>query len=1106
MDNQQYFNELKEKISVAYGIANKARSLGKDPDVNVEALPAGNLAARVEGLVGPKGIASRIKELGRENLAQIVKEILGDASTLPKEEKEERIDQALRTALAIITEGVVAAPIEGISKIGIRSNPDGSEYLSVYFAGPIRSAGGTAQGLAVVIADFIRKELGLQEYRPTKDELERYVEDIRIYNDRVTRLQYLPTEDDIRTIVTKVPVCVDGDPTEKMEVSIHRDLKRVETNRIRGGMCLVIAEGIAQKARKVMKHAESLELDWGWLSGVGKGKIEVVKEKGELKPLTDFMSEIVGGRPVFAAPSAKGAFRLRYGRSRISGIAAKSIHPATMILLDSFIATGTQLKVERPGKGCIATECDSIEAPMVKLKNGSVIRVGSSEEARSILGDVEEILFLGDMLISYGDFLQTNTALLPAGYCEEWWRQEVSKYPKIPLNPGPEDAVQIAKQYSVPLHPKYVYCWEDLSVNELRELANWFVTGKIVDNKLILRNEPAVKRILELLGVPHNLEHNSVVIEEYLPLTYPLGIYDGAVFTVDDFLQKTRDLDGNLNGLDLIKLTSGIIIRPKVGTYLGVRMGRPEKAKERKMAPPVHSLFPIGLYGGKERSINTAAERNSISVDIVRYECPKCDLVTTSSRCSTCGNPTVMKKICPSCGLVTTRELCPSCKTRTRSFEKRDIPIGDIWKRAIDNVGVANVKGVRGMISKYKIPEPMEKGILRAKNKVYVFKDGTVRFDATDVPLTHFRSREVGVGIEKLRELGYVKDYLGEELTDVNQVLELKVQDILIPMKGVDYLLRTSRFIDGLLQKFYGLPSYYNTQNKEDLLGQLVVGLAPHTSAGIVGRVIGFTNANVCFAHPYWHAAKRRNCDGDEDSLMLLMDTLLNFSRKYLPEKRGGQMDAPLVVSTLLDPKEIDDEAHKMEIVSQYPLEFYEATWERKSPSDVRVEIVNNILDKDPYSGLNFTHDTYNLSGPVTVTRYVKLSSMKDKVDAQLKVAEKIRAIDEGEVAELVINSHFIRDTYGNLRAFSRQKFRCVKCNASYRRVPLVGKCTKCGGKLLLTVSEGSVGKYMGISLDLCERYNVSDYLKQRLALLRREIDSLFTNELSKQVALSDFM
>ena len=47
------------------------------------------------------------------------------------------------------------APLEGISEVRILSNVDGSQFLSVHFAGPIRAAGGTAQALAVLIADMI---------------------------------------------------------------------------------------------------------------------------------------------------------------------------------------------------------------------------------------------------------------------------------------------------------------------------------------------------------------------------------------------------------------------------------------------------------------------------------------------------------------------------------------------------------------------------------------------------------------------------------------------------------------------------------------------------------------------------------------------------------------------------------------------------------------------------------------------------------------------------------------------------------------------------------------------------------------------------------------
>jgi DNA polymerase II large subunit len=430
-----------------------------------------------------------------------------------------------------------------------------------------------------------------------------------------------------------------------------------------------------------------------------------------------------------------------------------------------------------------------------------------------------------------------------------------------------------------------------------------------------------------------------------------------------------------------------------------------------------------------------------------------------------------------------------------------------MWKSAVEKLGFGgNVKGVQGMISAHKVPEPLEKGILRAKHDVFVFKDGTIRFDSTDVPLTHFRPPEVGVSVERLRELGYTVDHCGVPLTSEGQVLALKPQDIILAKEGAIYLQRVAAFMDDLLVKFYGLEPFYRIASKDDLVGHLVVGLAPHTSAGIVGRIIGFNPAAVCFAHPFWHAAKRRNADGDEDAVILMLDSLINFSRMYLPERRGGQMDAPLVVTTIMDPKEVDDEAHKIEIVDHFPISFYEATWQNINPSAAGIPTVASVLDSDPYGKITFTHDTADITGPVTQSRYVALGSMEEKVDAQLKVAELTRAIDESKVAEIVINSHFLRDTYGNLRAFSKQKFRCVKCNHSYRRVPLSGRCNACGGKLLLTVTQGSIVKYLEISIGLAEKYSKSNYLKQRLQVLKKEIDSAFTNDLNKQMSLSEYM
>ena len=294
---------------------------------------------------------------------------------------------------------------------------------------------------------------------------------------------------------------------------------------------------------------------------------------------------------------------------------------------------------------------------------------------------------------------------------------------------------------------------------------------------------------------------------------------------------------------------------------------------------------------------------------------------------------------------------------------------------------------------------------------------------------------------------------------------------------------------------------------REELVGHLIIGMAPHTSAGMVGRIIGYSYANVGYAHPYFHASKRRNCDGDEDAFFLLLDAFMNFSKRFLPDKRGGQMDAPLVLTTILDPKEVDGEVHNMDSMWEYPLEFYEKSLEGIAPKEIKkiMQTVEDRLDKDSqYEGIGYTHETLKIDEGPLVCAYKTLGSMMEKTSAQLAVAKKIRATDERDVAEKVIQSHFVPDLIGNLRAFSRQGVRC-KCGAKYRRMPLKGVCRKCGSRLILTVSKGAVEKYMDVSQTMAEKYNASDYIKQRLEIIRSGIDSLFVNDKRKQVKIEDF-
>jgi len=302
----------------------------------------------------------------------------------------------------------------------------------------------------------------------------------------------------------------------------------------------------------------------------------------------------------------------------------------------------------------------------------------------------------------------------------------------------------------------------------------------------------------------------------------------------------------------------------------------------------------------------------------------------------------------------------------------------------------------------------------------------------------------------------------------------------------------------------YGQKPFYNAQKREDLVGQQVIAIAPHTSAGIIARIIGYTRIRGLLCHPYLHCACRRNADGDELCFIPLMDGLLNFSKSFLPETRGGKMDAPLVLTTVLDPKEVDDEVHAMDRCTHYPLEFYEATQRFANPSEVEIDTVADHLGKESqYEGIGFTHSA-KVAGPVE-TQYVRLTNMKEKVDEELRLMKRIRAVDVAGAAERIILSHFFPDLYGNLRKYSKQSFRCVDCNAKYRRVPLIGKCRKCGGKLLLTIHKGGIEKYLSISQQMVDDYALPHYLKQRLMLVEKEIASIFEDDKVKQFSLADF-
>ena len=845
------------------------------------------------------------------------------------------------------------------------------------------------------------------------------------------------------------------------------------------------------------------------------------------------MDDVIAGRPIFAFPSRRGGFRLRYGRSRNTGLSAVGIHPATMLVVERFLAAGTQMRLELPGKGGVTMPVDSIEQPVVLLKDNSVVRV-TLENYPDVKGKVKKILFLGDMLIDFGDFLYCNKALPPSGYVEEWWVKDLqnamlakysSDYQKVAQatnlslekiegfladpfvnKPTVKEAVALSSCLGIPLAPNCTLFWGSLSnVQDIEQLRQWVAACEITmedgfASKIVGEGSDEVVGSLRKIFVQHKIIEGKITLvgEDAASLAFSIGY------------GKTHAVQAN-SVLELLSLLSGVQIRDKAPTYVGGRMGRPEKAKHREMKPLVHVLFPVSLAGGSHRDLMEASRQGPIFVELAKRKCPSCKNYTLKVKCPTCECETVSEKFCPRCGRTVKDSGCPTCKTEGVMYQRQPINFKELIDNASATLGYQAPKmlrGVKGLTNLDKTPEMIEKGILRAKHGLSVYKDGTIRFDATNAPLTHITPAEVSVSVEKMHQMGYLSDTHGLPLTDPNQVCELKIQDVVIPWSAGEYFVQIAAFIDDLLVRVYKQPPYYNVKKAEDLVGHLLFGLAPHTCACILGRVVGFTDRNVIYAHPVWHSAKRRDCDGDEDAIMLGLDTLLNFSRIFLPAQIGGIMDAPILLIPFVNTKEVQRQAHDFDVSSTYPIEFYKKTLEKfdARPASAMMDVISHRLGTEAqYEGFQYTTPCTNINLGNANSSYKEFKSMIEKLHMQLDLGEKIDAVDVAKVARKVLNTHFMRDIAGNMRAFSTQGFRCKSCNKKFRRLPLKGKCPSCGGKLTLTVYRGGIEKYLVAAQELVDKYGLPKYYTQRMDLIKEEIATMFDNKKPKQSKLFDF-
>ncbi|DAC07539.1 MAG TPA: hypothetical protein D7H80_04040, partial [Candidatus Poseidoniales archaeon] len=439
---ESYQGWLDLRTQEVYDIALQAKAKGLDFSTEIEIPRAADLASRTEKLLEEYLKGLEIEDTLRAILLKTDRESasIQIAVSVAKRMYErdgdlrEAIDCGLRVGLAVLTEAVLVAPLDGIGAVRILNNSDGSEFLSIDFCGPIRAAGGTAQALCVLIGDMIRRELGLGRYNPSTREVERVKEEFGLYR---VGLQYKPPPEEVEVIVRACPVMVNGEETEKQECAGFKEVKNIQNEngsfrtRVRGGVMLVIGEGLCLKAPKIVKHTERMEIPgWEFISQfASKGKSDEGESDSfksrQIPEISRYMDDVIAGRPIFGEPGEPGGFRLRYGRSRATGLAAAGLNPVSMEAAGGFLSVGTQMKIERPGKACAVTPCTDIEGPMVVLDDGEFRRVHTLDEWKLIRERVVSVWDNGEILMGFGEFLENNKNLVPSAYNRDWWAADL---------------------------------------------------------------------------------------------------------------------------------------------------------------------------------------------------------------------------------------------------------------------------------------------------------------------------------------------------------------------------------------------------------------------------------------------------------------------------------------------------------------------------------------------------------------------------------------------------------------------------------------------------------------------------------------------------------
>jgi len=1072
LEFQKYVNQLKETITAQIQIADRARDQKHDPRSSIESNITNSSTKNILSILNiPKledYLPKRINQ--HKNLLLLAADVAKQTvnGRFIKKSQEELVLLALQNSFVILSRGQCSVPQEYIHRV--RIDPS-SKHLTIFFTNTIRHVPGVIIGLVVLISDYIRSILHLNRFQSSSDTIGRYEEELTIFlkmNDRLPSFEM----NHMTLFIQNIGIELTSEPYERVEVTKYRNLPKL-TNHLRMGLCVAL-EKILQELRYVVQQKKLAGIpEWVWLDDVSFSPPSLERDFGS--------KDIRSAQPLLAQSKTPGGFRLRYGLSRNNGFGTIGIHPVT-ILLTGILSPGCTVQLDLSNVTYSISPVSSIMGPLVELKDNSLVRISTMAEYYEIKNSIIQIWEMGDILLSPLDNPLPEQFILSA-WTEEWWSEElnskIKEKPTILKNisedmnisslkieklinnplryhPSWELSVKIAQYAKVPIHPKFSFNWNEIAISDFIYLVQEL--EKTNDETMLLDGE--LVRIIKELGVQFEIKEKKLNSVEFKPIISLLRDKANKIANIVDSEQERITVES------LCQSLINLPVRSLCSRRIGLKLVRIEKSEERFTNPPHHVLFPLAKHGGPQRDFLKVSKDSPVKITVSERYCESCKFTSFNSFCPECHQPTTQKYVCYK-GHIVDSPYCSECNRKAYPKTSKLVNVGSMFSSALKRAktpDIQKVKGVNLLDNQYGISEPILKGILRAKHQLYVFKDGTTRYSFTNSPIRTFTPKEIHTSIEELVHFGYTHDILGEDLTHDEQLIEIFPYDVIINKKGFQFLFAQSKFLDDELVDLYDSAPYYRLRTSDNVAGLIIVGISPTSQVGVIGRVIGYTKNNVLYAHPLWHHLKSRQCNGVSDSITLLLDVLVNFSRDFIPAFHGGSLDTPTILNLVDNWKDLIVYS-KSNIFLQNRV-FYNNLG--------LISQESGLLSYD-FSLLNLPPSTHHITENLSdfaVENKLRDQKIVNRINLALDSLRTIRAVEEGVFVDNILVNDFLNKITTSISRFFQQPFRCRICKRTFRRVPLGKKCPYCYKNTLeLTLSKGWVLRYMQIISQLAEQY-----------------------------------